>query len=799
MATKKKRKFLAESETLVRKKTSRLLRPEQCCRTIRLLFSIAILSTLGTPGILTDGKITLIMTIEQHENSSEGFLRLLAPENWTCAGAVQIYHNGRWGNVCDDLWDMKDAEVVCQQLKCGSAKEAVNSSAFGIGSGEIWLTNLECSGKEKNLSECSPGIWGKGNCTHKEDAGVICTGAPVSQVEKAFNKCTWKYYWEKGDDYCIHPEGLRLADGDGTCEGRVEIKYNGSWGTVCDDGWDIEDARVVCNQLKCRAPIETSGEDGNHTKGSDTSAILLSNVECRGDEIALWGCRSPDWLEHDCHHKEDVWVKCGPLIVLPGYDPIRDDFVAVVISIALTVLLIIVTTLLVYQIRRKDEIPLEYYGQHRLGYGDYGIYEDIDYAGVKRLSQISHVSEAESSLGPGEYYADIDGEKGSLKGSLGFRKEYYDDVEGNDVEMQEINGGGKEGYDDIGSPTEPKWKSAQKPGTEYYDDVDDPDSLKQGIARKPAERPSNEYYDDVDDPDTLKEGITGEQAQKPEKEYYDDVDDLDSVKEGKLQAGEVKDASGRDYENVPEHSSALAGRGHPTGKPQAGGAKKSGGGDYENVPEHSSALSGRRGLSTGTLQAGEVKDASGRDYENVPEHSSALAGSGHPTGKPQAGGAKKSGGGDYENVPEHSSALSGRRGLSTGTLQAGEVKDASGRDYENVPGHSSALAGSGHPTGKPQAGGAKKSVGGDYENVPEHSSALSGRRGLSTGTSCDPALNPKNEYYDDVDDPDSLKEDEALQAGEVDEASRRDYENVPESSAALLGRSGLPSAPGREK
>ena len=40
---------------------------------------------------------------------------------------------------------------------------------------------------------------------------------------------------------------IRIEGGRNQYEGRVEVFYNGMWGTICDDNWDLDDARYTCN------------------------------------------------------------------------------------------------------------------------------------------------------------------------------------------------------------------------------------------------------------------------------------------------------------------------------------------------------------------------------------------------------------------------------------------------------------------------------------------------------------------------------------------------------------------------
>ena len=98
-----------------------------------------------------------------------------------------MQYKGIWGTICDDSWDLKDADVVCHQLGYNGALVAFRSAAFGQGTGQIWLDDVQCVGNETSISQCNHLGLGVHNCRHNKDAGVVCRPAGKVAID-AHNK-----------------------------------------------------------------------------------------------------------------------------------------------------------------------------------------------------------------------------------------------------------------------------------------------------------------------------------------------------------------------------------------------------------------------------------------------------------------------------------------------------------------------------------------------------------------------------------------------------------------------------------
>ena len=102
---------------------------------------------------------------------------------------------------------------------------------------------------------------------------------------------------------------IRLSDGENNFEGRVEICFEETWGTICGaDSWDIRDAEVVCRQLGFNATGALALNGASHGQG--TVPIHFDAVACTGREERLISCPRRDTVRFECSHEDDSGVRC---------------------------------------------------------------------------------------------------------------------------------------------------------------------------------------------------------------------------------------------------------------------------------------------------------------------------------------------------------------------------------------------------------------------------------------------------------------------------------------------------------
>ncbi|XP_048826537.1 lysyl oxidase homolog 3A isoform X2 [Brienomyrus brachyistius] len=215
-------------------------------------------------------------------------------------GRVEIFYKGEWGTICDDDFTIANAHVLCRQLGFVTATGWTHSAKYGKGTGKIWLDNVQCGGSERSIELCRSRGWGNSDCTHDEDAGVICkderlpgfVDSNIIEVdENHFEEVRLRPLAEGG------PKRMPIT------EGVVEVKLQDGWTQICSQGWSPKNSRVICGMMgfpsekKVRNTYKDTLKGRSNSKANNhrpqkrhTNGFRIHSVACTGNEVHLSVC-----------------------------------------------------------------------------------------------------------------------------------------------------------------------------------------------------------------------------------------------------------------------------------------------------------------------------------------------------------------------------------------------------------------------------------------------------------------------------------------------------------------------------
>ncbi|KAL9954247.1 hypothetical protein ACROYT_G041758 [Oculina patagonica] len=193
-------------------------------------------------------------------------------------GRVEVKIGGIWGTVAQKDWDIRDGHVVCRQL---GYRQAVRVNWYqwlnhNGNAKNIWLSNLHCTGEEKNILDCPREL----NFYRRRDdrsgnVGVECTNSTSNTSELEM--------------FEVRLDGMKRPN-----IGNVQIKYHGTWGVLCATWWPSwywSAAQVICRQLRQGPPLKhnfLSKECPATIQG--TKAVWIPEIICGGFEDSIDQC-----------------------------------------------------------------------------------------------------------------------------------------------------------------------------------------------------------------------------------------------------------------------------------------------------------------------------------------------------------------------------------------------------------------------------------------------------------------------------------------------------------------------------
>uniref|UniRef100_A0A669EP76 Lysyl oxidase homolog n=1 Tax=Oreochromis niloticus TaxID=8128 RepID=A0A669EP76_ORENI len=204
-------------------------------------------------------------------------------------GRIELFYKGEWGTICDDDFTIANAHVLCHHLGFVSATGWTHSAKYGKGQGKIWLDNVQCHGGEKSIEFCKSRGWGNSDCTHDEDAGVVCKDERIPGFVDS-NVIDAQVDENKVEEVRLRPVVGVAKKKLPITEGVVEVKYKDGWAQICDAGWTAKNTRVVCGMLGFPHERKVNKNFYKLYLERQKNNFLLHSVACTGTEVHLAAC-----------------------------------------------------------------------------------------------------------------------------------------------------------------------------------------------------------------------------------------------------------------------------------------------------------------------------------------------------------------------------------------------------------------------------------------------------------------------------------------------------------------------------
>lgn len=216
------------------------------------------------------------------------------------AGRLEMYYRDQWGTICGDSFNIEAVRVACYSLGYKKTRSIHLYNTFSGDEGKVSiLRGINCTGHERHLDQCTRSEYnsdGFTECKHDQDVSIACD--PEDRLQPGYQ--------------------IALIGGPVHTKGILMIRYNQTWGTVCNFRFTDVEATVACRYIYANQTDQfniTGRYEKPHSypyeRVNNTVPIWLGWVECTGEENNLGNCPHAAWGKHTCDHASDVAINCS--------------------------------------------------------------------------------------------------------------------------------------------------------------------------------------------------------------------------------------------------------------------------------------------------------------------------------------------------------------------------------------------------------------------------------------------------------------------------------------------------------